>query len=619
MAKDWAPLQEDVRDLYHLKNKPLKEVMRLIRGRHNFIASERAYRTQLQKWGYMKYNTQTTPYQRSKPAPRRDQFSQPRRVEVPSGVAAQGNVYAEDLVNERSMAPMNASYDVFDERVSSGIAFPFASSHYDPEGKTPLHHAVIKKDLEQVRNLLNAGAAVDIKDFTGSGSLHYGVLTADLQFVQLLLRYGAEANAKGPFGRTPLHQAVSMSNLAITETLLRSGSMVSELDDNGDSPLHIASRLPYKECRGVPPLITRLLQSGADVNLVNKNGLTVFHTLLDQPFTAPFYYWDSDPRCCVRATILTFFDHNANVKTPFPDARTPMQVFLNRSGYGWAYKRQCSQHAAANFSEARIMSELLDRCDPSELSMAGGESLAHYYICTIWDRWRVDCSWASKLCQLAEPHQLPSNGNSLLHELMCKPKPATDSLVADLLRRGWDPNQCNKHGQTPLHLLLQVPENRVNRPVIEKLLVMMSNGGANLWIRDNKDTSVLSKAATRFMEKDPSLIRALLRLEIDREGVNPDAWTGWESARRVATFAEVRQHLNVEATISPPDLDHRVRKEAYAALAEKHLELAKEEFPDGVPDYRRQRRAYMVDILKSCRACNVTIDMRFFDELLELC
>lgn len=39
MAKDWAPLEEDIRDLYHVKNKPLKEVMRLIRGRHNFIAS----------------------------------------------------------------------------------------------------------------------------------------------------------------------------------------------------------------------------------------------------------------------------------------------------------------------------------------------------------------------------------------------------------------------------------------------------------------------------------------------------------------------------------------------------------------------------------------------------
>lgn len=522
------------------------------------------------------------------------------------------------------MAPVHAGYDVFDESLASGIEFPFASSHHDPEGKTPLHHAIINKDLEQVRNLLNAGAAVDIKDFTGSGPLHYGVLTANLELVQLLLRYGAEANTKGPSGRTPLHQAVSMSNLEITETLLRSGSMVSELDDNGDSPLHAASRLPYKDTRGVPPLTTRLLQSGADVNLANKSGMTAFHTVLDQPFTAPTHHWYSDPRQYVRATILTFIDHNANVNAPFPDGRTPMQVFLERSGFGWTRKRKMySWHGSSRkpdeTREARIMSVLLDKCDPSKRLMPSGESLAHHYIRTSWGEWNADCSWASKLCQLAEPHQLARDGNSLLHELMLKPKPAAESLVADLLRRGWDPVQYNKRGQTPLHLLLQVPETTANRPVIENLLLMMSNVKVNLWLRANEGTSVLSEAARRFMKKSPSLIRALLRLDIDRESVDTDAWTGWESARRAATFAEVRQHIDIDATILSPELDDQVRKEAYGALAESHLERVKEKFRDDEPDNEQQRRAYMAEILKSCRARDVAIDMRFYDELLELC
>jgi hypothetical protein len=39
MTKDWEPLREEIRKLYMSEDKPLDEVMRLVRGRHNFIAS----------------------------------------------------------------------------------------------------------------------------------------------------------------------------------------------------------------------------------------------------------------------------------------------------------------------------------------------------------------------------------------------------------------------------------------------------------------------------------------------------------------------------------------------------------------------------------------------------
>jgi len=39
MAKDWDVLQEEIKKLYHIEDKPLKEVMRLIKGRHGFHAS----------------------------------------------------------------------------------------------------------------------------------------------------------------------------------------------------------------------------------------------------------------------------------------------------------------------------------------------------------------------------------------------------------------------------------------------------------------------------------------------------------------------------------------------------------------------------------------------------
>ncbi|KAE9581513.1 hypothetical protein CGMCC3_g2598 [Colletotrichum fructicola] len=42
--------------------------MRIVQTRHGFKASERSYRTQLRKWGYMKYNVQDNPPSRPKPS-----------------------------------------------------------------------------------------------------------------------------------------------------------------------------------------------------------------------------------------------------------------------------------------------------------------------------------------------------------------------------------------------------------------------------------------------------------------------------------------------------------------------------------------------------------------------
>jgi hypothetical protein len=39
MAKDWDLVKEEIKRLYFVKNKPLREVMRLIEGKFQFKAS----------------------------------------------------------------------------------------------------------------------------------------------------------------------------------------------------------------------------------------------------------------------------------------------------------------------------------------------------------------------------------------------------------------------------------------------------------------------------------------------------------------------------------------------------------------------------------------------------
>jgi hypothetical protein len=39
MVKNWTGVKEDIKRLYEVENKPLSEVMRLIKGLHGFHAS----------------------------------------------------------------------------------------------------------------------------------------------------------------------------------------------------------------------------------------------------------------------------------------------------------------------------------------------------------------------------------------------------------------------------------------------------------------------------------------------------------------------------------------------------------------------------------------------------
>lgn len=39
MVKDWDRFHDDIRKLYHVENNPLREVMRIIKGKHGFQAS----------------------------------------------------------------------------------------------------------------------------------------------------------------------------------------------------------------------------------------------------------------------------------------------------------------------------------------------------------------------------------------------------------------------------------------------------------------------------------------------------------------------------------------------------------------------------------------------------
>lgn len=195
------------------------------------------------------------------------------------------------------------------------------------ERSTPLHAAVIFKNEDVVRILIENGADVLAKDASGQTPLHssakrgngYRDLTELLIFEhkrthpndterfleiktnngdtplilaarssrtvsQLLLSHGANVNAANHSKETPLHTSMQRHCAgAVVQTvdlLLQNGADVNAITIRGETVLHVAVR--HHSIVATRHLIDLLLKNGADVNALTIRGETVLHTLVSK-------------------------------------------------------------------------------------------------------------------------------------------------------------------------------------------------------------------------------------------------------------------------------------------------------------------------------------------------
>ena len=109
-----------------------------------------------------------------------------------------------------------------------------------------LHEAVKKGDLEAVRALLaRRPEIVDLLPGGPSGSeiraLHIAVMARDVEMARLLLEAGADVNGRSEEGGfTPLHSAAQNGNAELVRLLLDHGADRSARTDDGQTPADIA-------------------------------------------------------------------------------------------------------------------------------------------------------------------------------------------------------------------------------------------------------------------------------------------------------------------------------------------------------------------------------------------
>lgn len=147
----------------------------------------------------------------------------------------------------------------------------------DDDGWTPLHWACYRHQPEMAELLLEHGALVVLKSFSGDTPLHAAATEGSVACLKLVLDAAALQDAEhllesqNNVGYTPLMWTASKGLLAAAKFLLFRGSDVAAANQEGDAVLHVAA------ANGQAAMVALLLGQGASVNAKNKAGDTALH------------------------------------------------------------------------------------------------------------------------------------------------------------------------------------------------------------------------------------------------------------------------------------------------------------------------------------------------------
>lgn len=137
----------------------------------------------------------------------------------------------------------------------------------DKTGMTAIHWAIRKQSEEDIRQLLQYGARVNVRNHEADTPLLMAVRSG-FGVVDLLLMNGANPNLADQIGESPLHLAAMQDNLSAAQSLITAGADVTALSMQGWTPLHLASM------NGSLTVVACLLRSGVDVDLENRRSQT---------------------------------------------------------------------------------------------------------------------------------------------------------------------------------------------------------------------------------------------------------------------------------------------------------------------------------------------------------
>jgi Ankyrin repeats (3 copies) len=141
----------------------------------------------------------------------------------------------------------------------------------------PLHEAVLKKDIEVVKFLLESGENVNQLNEDGGTLLALAVIQGSIPLTKLLLESGLDVNKKSEGQLSLLDRSINTNDLELTQLFIVNGADINHLDDRGNTPLHNA----ISNYRNMD-VILLLIESGADINIHNDFKKTPLHLAMEK-------------------------------------------------------------------------------------------------------------------------------------------------------------------------------------------------------------------------------------------------------------------------------------------------------------------------------------------------
>lgn len=554
MAKDWHLVRSEITTLYIAKGKSLDDVRRILKGRHQFDASIRAYRMKLEEWGVRKNNvtaktgTQARSRQPLKTTHRghssREARSTSRVSAVQTNDAASTQITDSILqFQEEAWSPalqLSSNYGSNGSNIAASSSFRGNSlaSYNDPAEQINfssqdqrLHIAISQGTEEDVTNLLSSGVSVNTRNSLNNSPLHTAILKGNISIVRSLLNYGANVDAIGFHGNTPLHLAAVSREMEIFRALLRHQPRLSLQDYEGNTILHHILLKNWLDNPEDTAIIKRLLSYGSDINIINKSGESALHRIVADAVPGSEEYMKM---------MYDFLHNRPDVQSPMRNGLSLFAVFLENSklldelGYSKAIAKgfECLEQF------------LVAGADPN--TMFRSKPLVNYCLEHAYDVMRWDGhDFMVTLLQKANIERPSSVGDSLLHLVLKKSYDKFNAqFVSTLISRKLDVNQKDSTGASPLELYLGKfwGQSRLRTEVVELLI----KAGASTTVVTSKGKSLFDLL---HVYQRPDLIKLLLEADIDSKQEDGDNtmvqdWTKtWRLAWQQSIWRSAKAHL----------------------------------------------------------------------------
>jgi len=146
----------------------------------------------------------------------------------------------------------------------------------DQNGRTPLMHAVLLREVEVARLLLERDANPNLADNEGDFPLHASLRWADRALAELMLDHCARPDLPNNKGITPLHMAAGAGAAPLVTRLMNQLAPLDAQDRKGATPLHMAA------LNNRPAATRALLRGGPDLEIRLGDGRTALHVAVQE-------------------------------------------------------------------------------------------------------------------------------------------------------------------------------------------------------------------------------------------------------------------------------------------------------------------------------------------------